>query len=101
MIGSYAHVQYVCSSRHLHRYVNVTLVLSKVLFSDAVYPVFCLVTNKMSTQSGSGVNSSVASNQKVKNASKKLIQRVDSEVREAFTLFDKVINNDQIFYYNS
>ena len=54
----------------------------------------------MSTQLGSGVNSSVASNQKVKNASKKLIQRVDSEVREAFTLFDKVTNNDQIFYYD-
>merc|ERR1739844_458433 len=47
------------------------------------------VAKKMSKQTGSGVNSSVASNQKVKNASKKLIQRVDSEVREAFTLFDK------------
>ena len=91
LIPPYVPAQYVCS-RHLHRYVNVTLVLSKVPFSDAVYPVFCLVTRKMSKQTGS------ASNQKVKSASKKLIQRVDSEVREAFTLFDKVINNDQIFY---
>ena len=46
------------------------------------------------------MNSSVDNTQKVKNSSKKLIQRVDSEVREAFTLFDKVINNDQIFYYD-
>ena len=46
------------------------------------------------------MNSSVASNQTLKNASKKLVQRVDSEVREAFTLFDKVIDNDQIFYYD-
>ena len=40
------------------------------------------------------MNSSVGSNQKLKIANKKLVQRVDSEVREAFTLFDKVINND-------
>ena len=62
--------------------------------------MFCLVTNKVSAQSGSNMNSSVASNQTLKNASKKLVQRVDSEVREAFTLFDKVTNNDQIFYYD-
>ena len=42
------------------------------------------------------MNSS-SSDQKMKNASKKLIQKVDSEVREAFTLFDKV-NDNQIFY---
>ena len=44
------------------------------------------------------MNSS-SSDQKMKNASKKLIQKVDSEVREAFTLFDKV-NNNLIFYLN-
>merc|ERR1712086_812932 len=46
------------------------------------------VTRKMSTHSGSNMNSS-SSDQRMKNASKKLIEKVDSEVREAFTLFDK------------